>query len=82
MLASASTPPHGSTGDVLTSLRRLDYRAVWRSSRQGQGAQCLRLNTGAGGGDYHLTGGTNNAYDRVPSGMVMLTSDLGGRASQ
>ena len=40
--------------------------------------KCLMLGTGVGGGDYHLTGGSNNAYDRVPSGLAMLKYDLGG----
>ena len=39
---------------------------------------CGMVGTGAGGGDYHLTGASNNAYNRVPSGLAMLKYDLGG----
>ncbi len=31
-----------------------------------------------GSGDYHLTGGANDAYDRVPAGEAMLSFDLDG----
>jgi len=40
--------------------------------------KCLMVGTGVGGGDYHLSGGSNGAYDRVPSGLAMLKYDLGG----
>jgi hypothetical protein len=33
-----------------------------------------------GGGDYHLTGTTNVAYNRVPTGLQALAFDLGGTA--
>jgi hypothetical protein len=33
---------------------------------------------GVGGGDYHLTGGSNPAYDRVPAGMAMFPFGLDG----
>lgn len=42
--------------------------------------KCGALGTGVGGGDYHLTGTTNIAYNRVPSGLAMLKYDLGGTA--
>ncbi len=34
--------------------------------------------TGAGFGDYHLTGDSNAAYARVPAGRAVLAFDLGG----
>lgn len=36
--------------------------------------------TGGGGGDYRLTGSTNNAYGRVLSGKSRLATDLAGVA--
>lgn len=35
---------------------------------------------GAGGGDYHLTGGSNAAYGRVPTGLAGLSFDIAGAA--
>ncbi|TXI87769.1 MAG: hypothetical protein E6Q40_04540 [Cupriavidus sp.] len=34
--------------------------------------------SGAGGGDYRLTGSSNPAYSRVPAGLAMLAYDLRG----
>lgn len=42
--------------------------------------QQLGFGTSLGGGDYHLTGETNDAYGRVPAGLASLPFDLGGAA--
>lgn len=45
---------------------------------QATGINGTRGNTGPGGGDYHLTGITNTAYNRVPAGRAGLSFDLEG----
>jgi len=68
----SQTPSAGSwLGDYLEPSTVVGTALAFVNNKGGEAATGL--------GDYHLTGETNPAYDRVPSGLQALAYDLDGR---